>query len=58
MTRALESAARTGPPDPECMAKTSKTGLKPQNNPYFRVQEWAGNTFCYLAEGLKWPAVG
>ena len=33
----------------ECLAKTSKTGLKPhKNQPHFRVQEWAGNTFCYL----------
>ena len=37
----------------ECLAKTSKTGLKPhKNNPHFRVQEWASHTFCCLAGGL------
>ena len=31
-----------------------KTGLKPyKNNPHFRAQEWAGNTFCYLAGGVN-----
>ena len=42
-----------GPPGPECLSKSSKTGLKPhKNKPNCRVQEWAGNTFCYLAGGL------
>ena len=39
-------AARTGQ---ECLHKTAKTILNPhKNHPNFRVQGWAGYTFCYL----------
>ena len=49
-----KSAAQTDPLGPECLAKTSKKGLKPHKiNPHFRVQEWAGFTFCYLAGGVR-----
>ena len=49
----LRTGPPGGPPGPECLSKTSKTGLKPhKNKPNCRVQEWAGNTFCYLAGGL------
>ena len=46
-------AARAGP---EGLAKTSKTALQlHKKRPQFRVQAWAGYTFCYLAGGLSEP---